>query len=210
MIFVEIERNLQVSDIHHYSVRALLTAVPSVSYQVVLPIFPCALRIHIICCTGTPAAWYPFLGHKWFVKDSDMGITWGVVTTPSIMDLLRVLTGQDVEEEIRCPCNLIGATGECAAMQCQKLEDPLPLLQLIFLNRNDDIRVWFLANNGHDLLELMVLKSRRQDGEDLDEPTTPPNGRYPFFDREVWDASAGGEGSVGAIVEEVSGETRNG
>ena len=74
--------------------------------------------------------------------------------------MLLVVRGQDVEEEIRCPCYLIGATGEGAAMLRQKPDDPLPLRQLIFLNRNDDIRAWFLANKGHDPLDLMVLKSR--------------------------------------------------
>jgi len=42
----------------------------------------------------------------------------------------------------------------------------------------------------------MVLESRREDGEDLDETPKPPNGRYAFFDRDVWDESAGGEDSV--------------
>jgi len=51
----------------------------------------------------------------------------------------------------------------------QKPDDPLPLRQLIFLNRNDDIRAWFLANKGHDPLDLMVLESHREDREDLDE-----------------------------------------
>ena len=56
------------------------------------------------------------------------------------MDLLWVVRAQDVEDEIRCPRYLIGATGESAAMLRQKPDDPLPLHQLIFLNRNDDIR----------------------------------------------------------------------
>jgi len=151
--------------------------------------------MHIILRTGTLPTVHWFLGHPWFVKDSDRGIAWGVLTTPSIMDLLRVVRGQDLEEEIRYPCYLIGATGEGAAMLRQKPDDPLPLRQLIFLNRNDDIRAWFLANKGHDPLDLMVLESHREDGEDLDKTPEPPNGRYPFFDRDVWDESAGGEDS---------------
>jgi len=107
------------------------------------------------------------------------------------MDLLRVVRGQDVEEEICCPRYLIGGTGEGAAMLGQKPEDPLPLRQLIFLNRNDDIHAWFLANKGHDPLDLMVVELRRKDGDDLDEPFEPPNGRYPLFDRDVWDQLAG-------------------
>jgi len=106
------------------------------------------------------------------------------------MDFLHVVRAQDVEEEIRCPRYLVGATGEGAAMLPQKPDAPLLLRQLIFLNRNDDIHAWFLANKGHDPQDLMVLKSRREDGEDVDETPVPPNGRYPFFDRDVWDESA--------------------
>ena len=58
------------------------------------------------------------------------------------MDLLRVVREQDVEDEIRCPRYLIGATGESAARLRHDPEDPLPLRQLIFLNRDNDIRVW--------------------------------------------------------------------
>jgi len=54
--------------------------------------------------------------------------------------------------------------GEGATMLRQKPDDPLPLRQLIFLNRHDDIRAWFLANKGPDPLDLMVLESRREDG----------------------------------------------
>jgi len=86
----------------------------------------------------------------------------------------------------------------------QKPDDPLPLRQLIFLNRNDYIRAWFLANKGHDPLDLMVLESRREEGEDLDKNPEPANGRYLFFDRDVWDESAGGEDSVREMRDEES------
>jgi len=86
----------------------------------------------------------------------------------------------------------------------QKPDDPLPLRQLMFLNRNDDIRAWFLANKGHDHLDLMVLESRCEDGEDLDATPETPNGRYPFFDRDCWDESAGGEDSVREMQDEES------
>jgi len=109
-----------------------------------------------------------------------------------------------VEEEIRCPYYLIDATGECATMLRQKPDDPLPLRQLIFLNTNDEILAWFLANKGHDPLDLMVLESCRDDGEDLDEPPEPPNGRYVLFDRDVWDESAGAEDSVREMQDEES------
>jgi len=48
----------------------------------------------------------------------------------------------------------------------------------------------------------MVLESRLEDGEDLDETPKPPNGTYPFFDRDVWDESAGGEDSVREMRDE--------
>jgi len=53
-------------------------------------------------------------------------------------------------------------------MLCQKPDDRLPLRQLIFLHRNDDIRAWFVANKGHNPLNLMVLDSHREDGADLE------------------------------------------
>ena len=86
----------------------------------------------------------------------------------------------------------------------QKPDDPPPLCQLIFLNRNDDIRAWFLANKGHDPLDLLVLEPRREDAEDLYETLEPPNGRYPFFDRDVLDESPGGEDSVREMRDEES------
>jgi len=39
-------------------------------------------------------------------------------------------------------------------------DDPLPLSQLIILNRHNDIPAWLLANNGDDPVDLMVLESR--------------------------------------------------
>jgi len=163
-----------------------------------------ALRMHIIRRTGALPTVHRFLSHPWFVKDSDRGIAWGVLTTPSIMDLLWVVRVQDMEEDIRCPLYLIGVTGEGAAMVRQKPDDPLPLRQLIFLNRNDDIRAWFFANKGHDPLDLMVLESRREDGENLDKTPKPPNRRYLFFDSDVWDESAGGEDPVREMRDEES------
>jgi len=65
---------------------------------------------------------------------------------------------QDVEEEIKCPQYLIGATSKGATRLRQDSETPLPLRQLIFLNRDDDIGAWFFANNGHEPLDVMVLE----------------------------------------------------
>jgi len=163
---------------------------------------PRAVRIHIVRRTGAPAAQHQFLGHPWCLSDLDRGIPWGVLTNPSIRDLLRVVRGQDVEEEINSPRYLIGATGEGATRVRQDPEEPLPLRQLIFLNRDDDIRAWLLANNGHDPLDLLVLESRPEDGDDLDETPEPPNGRYPFFDRDVWDEWAGVEDAPQEMQEE--------
>jgi len=149
------------------------------------PHSPLAVRILIVRQMRAPAAQHPFLGLAWCVRDSDQGIAWGVLATPSIRDLLRVVRGQDVEEELNCPRYLIGATGEGATKPCQDPEDPLPLHLLISLNRDDDLRAWLLAHNGHDPLDLMVLGSGPEDGDDLEETPEPPNGRYPFFDRDV-------------------------
>jgi len=54
------------------------------------------------------------------------------------MDLLPVERGQDMEEEIRCPCDLIGTRGEYATMIRQKPDDALPVYQLIYFNTNED------------------------------------------------------------------------
>jgi len=144
------------------------------------PFSPRVVRIHIVRRSGAPAAPHPFLGHPWCERHSDRGTAYGVLTTPSITHLLRVVREQNVEDEIRCPRYLIGGTGEGGARLRQDHEDPLPLRQLIFLNRDDDIRVWFLTNSGQDPLDLMVIESRPADGEDLDETPEPPNGRYLF------------------------------
>ena len=78
------------------------------------PYSPRAVRIHIVRRTGGLAAQHRFLGHPWCLRDSDRGIAWGVLATPSIRDLLRVVRGQDVEDEINSPRYLIGETGEGA------------------------------------------------------------------------------------------------
>ena len=172
------------------------------------PFSPGAVRIHIVPRSGAPAAPHPFLGHPWCERDSDHGIAWGVLATPSITHLLQVGREQDVEDEIRYPRYLIGATGEGAARLRQDPEDPLPLHQLIFLNRDDDIHVWFLTNSGQDPLDLMVIESRPDDGKDLEETPGPPNGRYLFFDRAIWEESAGAEDAARAMEERRSGLTR--
>jgi len=113
-----------------------------------------------------------------------------------------VVRAQDISEEINCPRYLIGATGGGATKLRQDTEYPLPLHQLIFLNRDDDIHAWLLANNGHNPLDLMVLESHPEDGDDLDETPEPPNWRYPFFDLDVWDEGAGAEDAACEMQEE--------
>jgi len=51
----------------------------------------------------------------------------------------------------------------------------------------------------------MVIESRPEDGEDLDETPEPPNGRYRFFDRAIWEESAGAEDAARAMEEEEEG-----
>ena len=48
----------------------------------------------------------------------------------------------------------------------------------------------------------MVLKSRPEDGEYLDETPEPASGRYRFFDRAIWEESAGAEPAARAMQEE--------
>ena len=117
-------------------------------------------------------------------------------------DLLHLVRAQGAKEEIKCPRYLIGVTGDGATRLHQDPEEPLPLRQLIFLNRDDDIRGWFLANNGHDPLDLMVLESRPEDGDGPDETPEPHDGRHPFFDREVWVDSVGAEYGTPEMQEE--------
>jgi len=81
-------------------------------------------------------------------------------------NLVGVVRGQGVEEEIGCPRYLIGATGEGAVRPRQEPEKPLPLRQLIYLHINNDIVAWLIANNGQDPLDLLVVESRRKNRED--------------------------------------------
>lgn len=153
------------------------------------PYCPRAIRIHIVRRAREPDAGHPFLHHAWCAPDSDRGIAWGVLAAPSIRNLLGVVQGQRVEQEIRYPRYLIGATGEGAQSLRRAPSEPLPVRELIFLYGDDDIRTWLLANDGQDPMDLLVLESRLGDAEDYDETPEPPNGRYPFFDRKVWDRS---------------------
>jgi len=92
--------------------------------------------------------------------------------------------------------------GEGATRLRQDLEEPLPLGQLIFVNTDDDILAWLLANNSHNPLDLLVLESCPKDGDNLDETPEAPNWMYPFFDRDVWDEWARVEDAPQEMQEE--------
>jgi len=98
-----------------------------------------------------------------------------------------VLKRPHVEDPIQYPRYLIGATGHGASALRQRLSDPPPLSELIFLYTDDDIRVWLLANPGEDLLNMLVLESRQDQGEGRDETPAPASGGLPFFDSKAWD-----------------------
>jgi len=153
-------------------------------------------------CSSIWSTGGPVLGHPWCERDSDRRIAWGVLATPSITHLLRVVRVQDVEAEIQCPGYLIGATGAGAARVRRDPEDPLPLRQLIILNRDDDIRVLFLTNSGRDPVELRVSESQPEDSKDLDATLEPPYGRYAVFDGAMREESAGAEDAAQAMEEE--------
>lgn len=106
-------------------------------------------------------------------------------------NLLGVVRGQRVEEEIGYPRYLIGATGEGAVRLRQEPDKPLPLRQLIFLHSSNNILAWILDNHGQDLLDLLVVESRPDNGEDGVETPKPANGRYLFLYRKVWEEAVG-------------------
>jgi len=98
-----------------------------------------------------------------------------------------VLKGQNVGKPIQYPRYLIGATGQGASSLRQRPSDTLPLLELIFLYTDDDIRVWLLANPSKDPLDLVVMESPQDQGEGREETPALASGGHPFFDRQAWD-----------------------
>jgi len=58
------------------------------------------------------------------------------------------------------------ATGAGAVRLSPEPEQPLLVRQLIFLHSNNDILAWLLANHGQDPLDLLVVKSGRNNTED--------------------------------------------
>jgi len=134
---------------------------------------------------------YPFLEHPVCSSDSDRGITWGVLTTPSMKYRVGVLRGQHVVEEIRCPGYLIGSTSEGAVRLHQEPEKHLPLRQLIFLHCNNDILTWLLENHGQYPLDLLVVESRHKNGYNRSQVPEPVKGRYPFLNRNLGEYAVG-------------------
>jgi len=92
-------------------------------------------------------------------------------------NLVGVVRGQRVEEEIGCPRYLIGATGEGAVRLHQEPQKPLPLRQLIFLHSKNDILAGLLAKHGQDPHDLLVVESRRKNREDGAQTPEPAKGR---------------------------------
>jgi len=157
------------------------------------------MRIHIVRRTGAPQGEHAFLGHPWWQNGSDRGIAWGVLESPSIKSLLGVINAQRAEEAILCPQYLIGATRAGSNALCLDPTARLPLPDLIFLHKDDDLRAWLLPNDGKHPLDLMVLESRLEEAGDDRSMPEPVGGRHRFFDRNVWDHSRQAEDIVGGI-----------
>jgi len=157
------------------------------------------MRIHIVRRTGAPQGEHAFLDHPRWQNGSDGGIAWGVLESPSIKNLLGVIKAQRAEEAILCHRSLIGATREGSNALSLDPTAPLPLRDLIFLHKDDDLRAWLLANDGKHPLDLMVLESHLEEAGDDSSTPEPVGGRHPFFDRQVWDHSGQAEDIVGGI-----------
>ena len=101
--------------------------------------------------------------------------------------LVRVVKAQRVEQAIETPQYLIGVTGEGSCALRLSPADPRPLRDLIFLNKDDYIHAWLLANDVRHPLDLMVLESSPDLREDGTPTPEPADGRYRDFDRKIWD-----------------------
>ena len=106
-------------------------------------------------------------------------------------NLLVVVRGQPVEKEIGYPRYLNEVTGEGTVRLRQEPDKPLPLRQLIFLHSNNNILEWFFVNHGQDPLDLLVVESRPDIGDDGAQTPEPANGRYPFLNRKSLDDAVG-------------------
>ena len=128
---------------------------------------------------------------------SDRGIAWGVLKSPSIITLLGVIKAQRAEVAILCPRYRISATREVSNALSLDPTAPLPLRDLIFFHKDDDLQAWLLANNGKHPLDGMVLESRLEEAGDHRLTPEPVGSRHPFFSRNVCDHSGQAEDIVG-------------
>jgi len=108
-----------------------------------------------------------------------------------------MITTQLTQEVIRYPRYLNGATREGSKALSLDSTAPLPLRDLMFLNKDDEVQGWLLGNDGKHPLNLMVQESHLEEAGD--DRSTPEHvgGRHPFFDRNVWDHSGQAEDIVG-------------
>lgn len=83
--------------------------------------------------------------------------------------------------EIKCPLYEIGGTGEGATRLLQDPEEPLPRCHIRFLNGEHAICAWFLANNSHNPVDIIVLESHLEDAEDPEENLSYTIGGTPFL-----------------------------
>ena len=93
--------------------------------------------------------------------------------------LVGVVKAQRLEQAIETPRYLIGVTGDGSCALRLSPRAALPLRDRIFLNEDDDIRAWLLANNGRHLLDVMHHVSRpdlREDGTPTLEPAVVDTG----------------------------------
>ena len=103
--------------------------------------------------------------------------------------LLRAIKAQRVEPDVGHLRYLIGVTSHRSRRLRWDPQVPLPLSELIFLNEDDDIRAWLLANQQEDKdpLDLLLLESHQDEGEDPGQTPELVGGTYPFFDQDVWE-----------------------
>ena len=108
-------------------------------------------------------------------------MAWGVLATPRMQMLLVVLKRQEIEQAIGYPPYLIGAIGQGASSLSRRPLDPLPLCELIFLYKDNDIRTWLLTNPGEDPLDLLVLEARLGQDRNRDVIPASASGQYALF-----------------------------
>jgi len=157
------------------------------------------MRIYIVRWTGASQGEHPFLGHPGREDGSDQGIASGVLNSPSIKTLHSVIKAQSSEKVILCPWYLIASTREGSNALSLDPPAPLPLWDLIFLHKEDDLQAWLLAKDGKHPLDLMVLESHLEEAGDDRLMPEPIMCRHLFFDRNVWEHSRQAEDRVGGI-----------